>query len=192
MVIVKRFLSRFESGITVKVKGVTFNNNKKMKQNFESLICDRKIIQLYHCTDSYDYLKRSKDIFDNGFIIGPSSIKGKGVYFASHSQYSAFWGGRNHVIVSDIIVDEDHVSRHISEIYSSNNNWEYVISYPKLIFPRCLIEFQCFTTPRSKYWSNAICDNCRSKNEKIEEFYRRCDCKHFPVADKFDIINYSK
>lgn len=191
--IVKRFLARLEPEIIPKIKGVKFNDNQKMKEKFKSLIGDRKIIQVYHCTDSYEYMKRTKDIFENGFRIGQASNKGYGVYFANHSQYAAFWGGGNHIIVSDVIVDEDFVSKHISEIYSTKNNWEYVVSKSELIFPKCLIEFELSTsnTRRNKSWSNGICDNCRAEKEKLEECYRRCDCKHFPTADHLDIISYN-
>lgn len=191
--LVKRFISRFDDGLIPNIKKVTLNNNQKMKDKFEKLVGNREIIQVYHCTDSYEYLERTKNIFDNGFRIGPASNKGYGVYFASHSQYSAFWGGCNHVIVADVIVDKDFVSRHISEIYSTKNNWEYVVSTPELIFPRCLIEFELSTSNalRNKSWSNGICDNCREEKEKLDECFRRCDCKHFPTADKLDIITYA-
>lgn len=185
--IVKRFVSRFEPYIIPKINGITFNHNKEMEEKFKKLIGNRKVIQLYHCTDSSNYSNISKNIFANGFHIGPASNKGYGVYFAGHSQYSAFWGGGNHIIVCDIIVDEEFVSKHISEIYSSINNWEYVVSKTELIFPKCLIEFQLSidNSYRNKSWSNGICDNCRPEKEKFEECFRRCDCKHFPVADDY-------
>lgn len=190
--IVKRFISRFEPGINPKIKGIKLNNNEEAENNFKKLMGNKKILQLYHCTESYDYLKRAENIFNKGFWIGPASNKGYGVYFASHAQYSVFWGGRNHVIVCNIIVDEKHVSKHISEIYSSFNNWEYVVSKPELILPIALVEFELelINVPRIKSWSNGMCNNCRHKQEKIEEQYRRCDCKHFPVADPLDIVNY--
>lgn len=191
--VVKRFVSRFDTGIIPKIKGLTFNNNIEMKYKFEKLIDNRKIIQLYHCIRSGNYLEISENIFKNGFHIGPSSNKGRGVYFSSHSQYAVFWGQTNHIIVSDIIVDENYVSKHISEVYSNNNNWEYVISNTDLIFPRCLIEFETLLekSSRNKHWSNGTCDNCKYRFENCEESYKRCDCKHFPVADNNDVINYN-
>ena len=169
----------------------------------------KKIIQLYHSSQNIIYKPEEviNSIFKNGFNIGSACNKGYGVYLASHSMYSFRWGGC-HTFIADVIVECDQdknkekekekpfdIERFISEIYSPCNNSEYVISNPKLIYPRYYLEYEVKPIekydPKTKVWTNACCPNCPpEKKQNGPEFYR-CDCPQYPTIDPTDLI-YSK
>lgn len=184
---VNRFISRFNPKVDITIINVIENNNLEMLNNFNLSANGKPIVQLYHCTEKYK--EKYESIFNNGFFVGPACNKGYGVYLASHSNYSYSWGGRNHVFICDVIVDEKHVGKYFSEIYSPTNNWEYVVSDRKLVFPRYLVEYSASNrTEEIRDWTNAICPTCPEYKHKLEESFRRCDCKQFPTADPEDII----
>ena len=184
--IINRFISRFDDKIMPTITSIKFNENNKSP--FSLLIGDRQLIQIYHCIRSEYYEEISKKIFTDGFIANIGN-KGYGVYLASHAQYARYWGGNNHVLVCDVIVDPKYVNRFISEVYSGVNNWEYVVSDPKLIYPVCLIKFECKRNCRERNWTNGMCPNCFDEASQDPEYTRRCDCKHYPIAHPDDIIS---
>ena len=147
--LINRFKSRLYKGTEFNVSGIIMNNNKESLEKFKSNIKDREVVQLYHCTDNYNYHENFASICDNGFHIGSASNKGYGIYFASHSLYAQFWGGNNHVIVCNIIIG-DGVNKFYSEIYSENNNWGYVVTDKFLIYPVALIEFTSKSNSRER------------------------------------------
>lgn len=184
---VNRFISRFHPKVDVTIKSVKENDNKEMLEKFNRNAKGKIILQLYHCTENYK--ESYKTIFKDGFYIGQACNKGYGIYLASHSTYAYSWGGRNHVIVCDVIVDEEHVGKFFSEIYSTKNNWEYVVSKEELVYPRYLIEFDASNIEgKIKGWTNALCPTCPEYKHNFEECFRRCDCKQYPTADPEDII----
>jgi hypothetical protein len=140
--------------------------------------CKMKL-ELYHCSD--DYKNKYKSIFKNGFFKGPASNKGYGIYLSSHSNYSYKWGGRDHVIVCEVIVDENLVSKYYSEVFSPKNNWEFVVKDKSLIYPKYLIEYESDDYKYDRYWTRALCYNCSEVKKSQNERYRRCDCPQFPV-----------
>jgi hypothetical protein len=186
---INRFISRFHPGVQVTVTNVTENSNIPMREAFQSLAKNKTILQLYHCTNPDNYNERTTSIFANGFYIGSSCNKGYGIYLASHSNYAYNWGGRNHVIICDVIVNEDFVSKYISEIYSAKHNWEYVVTKSELVYPRYLVEFNTTNLDDNvQIWTNALCPMCPEHKRRQDKCFHRCDCKQYPVADPEDII----
>ena len=186
---INRFISRFHPNVDVTIKNVIENSNMKMRNTFHKLSKNKTIVQLYHCTDPYNYKERTASIFKNGFYIGSSCNKGYGIYLASHSNYAYNWRGRNHVLICDVIVEEEHVSKYYSEIYSHKNNWEYVVSKIELVFPRYLVEFSASNfNSKENIWTNALCPTCPEHKRTKDKCFHRCDCKQYPTADPEDII----
>lgn len=189
---VNRFISRFHPKVDITIKNVIENHNLDMLANFNKHAKGKTVLQLYHCTDSYKYKEYCESIFNNGLYSGSASNKGYGIYLASHSNYAYSWGGRNHVFICDVIVEEDHVGKFFSEIYSPENNWEYVVTKKELVFPRYLVEFNAGNRDEKiRGWTNALCPTCPEHKQKMDRQFCRCDCKQYPTADPKDIIEYS-
>ncbi len=191
--ITARFFKRFHPRIEFQLRNVVMNNNQDMLRKFTDAIQGRTVIQLYHCVNQYGYSsvqEIAESIFRNGFRIGQASNKGYGVYLASHSNYAQYWAGNNHAIVCDVIVDETRVGKYYSEIYSPENNWEYCVANPDLIYPKCYIEYERIwtNTHYERLWTNAICPTCPAEKHEQKEHQRRCDCRQYPTADTDDII----
>ena len=186
---ISRFISRFHPNVTVTIDNVVENPNVEMQDAFHKLSTNKTVLQLYHCTEPDTYKTRAESIFKNGFYIGSSCNKGYGIYLASHSNYAYNWGGRNHIIICDVIAEEPHVSKYFSEIYSPKNNWEYVVAKPNLVFPRYLVEFKASNLENHAHiWTNALCPTCPEHKRQMEKCFHRCDCKQYPTADPEDIV----
>jgi len=186
--IVNRFITRLGlhefAKPTINIKEVITNSNQIMLNSWTNMAMDKPILQLYHATRC---ITTNKSIMENGFIIGSACNKGRGVYLANHSRYSAFWAGCNNgVLVCDVIYDYDHVKRYKSEIKSPIFNSEYVVTNPRLIYPRYLINYDLHIT-----WPNTQeqfpagwvdhgkfgCPRCDS-NDNFYHMPCRCDCPH--------------
>jgi hypothetical protein len=191
--IVNRFISRlhFGSKCEYKITDLIENTNNEMKEKFDKLAEGKKVLQLYHCSKNIYQDGVIDSIFKNGFRIGSASNKGYGVYMASHSRYAHYWGG-HHVFVCNVIADDTKMERYISEIYSPENNFEYVIKDTDIIYPVCYFKYAVTsdTADSKKIWTNACCDNCPEHKKNLkEEMFKRCDCPQSPTIDPADIEN---
>lgn len=186
----ERFKNRFRKGIKININSVIENRNEKLPGEFSKNMKDKKILQLYHSIrNGLDSRETAKSIFENGFNDLGDGNKGYGTYLSSHSSYSYFWGGRNHIIICDVICDEKYVKRFISEIYSEENNWEYVVKKPKLIYPRFYVEYtEEKNVEFNKIWTNHRCEICQTTPVLINQIHRRCDCPQFPTYLEDDSV----
>jgi hypothetical protein len=114
----RRFISRFDFDVTnrLRILKVTQNTNSKMINEFNTRIQDHPVLELYHVVRSPDYRPVIDRIFSQGFEGGLHGNRGPGIYVSSHSQYAAFWGNNEHVIVCHVIADKDSLSRHTSDV----------------------------------------------------------------------------
>jgi hypothetical protein len=192
--VMERFISRFYSSVKFIQFSITENTSFKHLDNFNKLSKNKQKLELYHCTRNYNYQENVKSIFDDGLFPGSACNKGYGIYLASHSNYSLTWGGGNHVFVCEVIADETLVHKYISEIYSPKNSWEYVVDDRYIIYPKYLIEYKLERINNHFYknlYTNATCENCPEYKKNMEECYRRCDCRHFPIVEEENLITFS-
>ena len=55
-----------------------------------------------------------------------------------------------------------------------------------LVYPKYLIEYELeiYDYRLEKIYTNAICEDCPDYKKAFkEEYYRKCDCPHFPIID---------
>ena len=186
----ERFIERISLQSKLNIKRMSITENRVFSPShlnkFNTLAKNKTKLELYHCTRSYNYQDNIDSIFKDGLYPVSASNKGYGIYLAAHSNYSVKWGGCNHVFVCEVIVDEAFVTKHISEVYSPKNNWEYVVTNRHLIYPKYLIEYELeiYDYALEKIYTNAICERCL----KDCACARRCDCPHLPIVEEDNVI----
>ena len=193
---IERFLARFyDPELVAQITRISITENiaYKFLSEFQKGRVKKQYqkMELYHSTQNLD-AEKQRSIFEDGLFAGSARNKGYGVYLASHANYSAKWGcGPRHVFVCDVWMDPSAVTKHISEIYSPKNNWEYVVKNKHLIFPKYLLQYemrQSVWYPETKIFTNEICAHCPSYKHEMSEEYRKCDCAHLPLVETENIL----
>lgn len=184
---IKKFEQRLQLPNNLKFNLISLKKN--------STVLDQKdsFIELYHSV-RYDTEREkiNEKIMKNGFIPSISGNKGPGIYLADHSRYSIWAGGCPYSsIICHVKIDQSKIKRYKSEIKSNIWNSEFVVSDPKIIYPRYLVHFDLIhisNEPINPYLfgythrNDYQCDNreCLSK--------WRCDCEIFPTINKENIV----
>jgi len=136
-------LQRFTERLSLPVSWKLIVNRFNTIQNMEKQsAAGRPIIQLYHAINELGHSNKIiESIMQHGFRIGPACNKGYGVYLANHSRYSLNWACKQPVLICDVIYEPSEVKRYRSELMSPHWDSEYVVTNPKLILPRYVLEY---------------------------------------------------
>lgn len=147
-----------------------------------------KCFELYHSPrvdfpTKYKIDEAVKSIKNNGFYSNHYGNKGRGVYLSSNARYQYMWlGYSTPIMICDVqyIENNNQVKRFRSEVPPG---YEYVVSDPKLIIPKYLVEYQVngpfkellingntIYTPHGHFGCE-ICDSRKC----------RCDCELEPT-----------
>lgn len=158
---IRKFLNRLhvKNHYSFQITNLKINNNMP-SVNFMKRTLKYPVLQLFRSSHS-SCEKHINKIFTYGFKENYGN-QGYGVYLTSHARHSVCLGRKN-VFVCEVSADDKHIERYLSEIYSPDNNNEYLVKYclrkpNDIIYPRFWFTYEVseniYKEIGNKIWTN--------------------------------------